>query len=77
MTKDVKVISLDGADEEDESFAEFIETLRTGNESVVFLVSKEDGSLSIGSNYKSAKDLLWDIERLRKFMGTIVEGGIE
>jgi hypothetical protein len=77
MTKDVNVISLDGTDEEDEGFAEFIETLRTGNEHVVFLVAKEDGSLSLGSNYKSAKDLLWDAERIRRFMTTLVEGDIQ
>jgi len=73
---EVNVIALDGLDEEDEGFAEFIETLKTGNESAVFLISKEDGSISVGSTAKSAKDLLWDVQNLKRLMERIIDGDI-
>lgn len=60
--------------DEDEEFAEFIDTLKSGNTHAVFLISKEDGSISIGSTARDAKELLWDLYQLKKFMDTIVEG---
>lgn len=74
--KDVNVISLDSAEEDqDEAFAEFIETVKSGNDGVVFLISKTDGTLSLGSTAKSAKDLLWDSYRLQIFMQELVREG--
>ena len=76
--KNTNVVNLSTAeDESDEHFAEFIETLRQGNESAVFLISRKDGSLTVGSTAQNAKDLLWDCERLRRFMQAVIDGDVE
>lgn len=76
--KDVKVVNLSSVEEEsDEYFAEFIETLRDGNESAVFLIDRKDGSLTVGSTAVNAKDLLWNCERLRRFMQALIDGEVE
>lgn len=72
----VNIVELDSASEEDEGFKEFIETLREGNAGAVFIITKEDGELSIGSTAKTSKDLVWDLHRLTKLIETIVAGEI-
>jgi len=74
---DINVINLNNDDDHEEEFAEFLDGLKTGNESAVFLVTKKDGSLHIGSTARSAKDLLWDLYHLKKFMASLVENGEE
>lgn len=69
-----EVISLNSASEEDEGYAAFIESLREGNKSAVFIVRKDDGTLSIGSTAQDAKELVWDIAQLQMFMQSIVKG---
>jgi hypothetical protein len=76
--KDVNVISLTTSeDEDDENFSAFIEDLRKGNEAAVFLISRKDGTMSVGSTAQSAKDLLWDSYRLKLFMDALVKGEID
>lgn len=77
MTKNTNVVMLDDANEGDDDFDEFLETLREGNDSVVFLISKSDGTMAIGSTAKSAKDLLWDYERLKSWMRSLIDRGLD
>ena len=75
MTANTNVVSLDGANEGDEEFDDFLETLREGNDGVVFLISRANGDLTVGSTAKTAKDLLWDCERLKRLMQSLIERG--
>ncbi len=73
----VNIIELDKPDEEDEGFKAFIETLKTGNTEAVFLITKEDGTMSVGSTARNSKDLIWDIHRLTHFMNLIAAGDLD
>lgn len=73
----INVIELDSASEEDEGFKEFIESLRSGNVEAVFMITKEDGTTSVGSTAKNPKDLVWDIFRLTRLSEAIVNGSLD
>ena len=68
------VVSLNGLDEEDEEFQAFLETLKEGNANAIFLVEKLDGSITIGSNFKERKDLVFAIYSLQKLAQDLVDG---
>lgn len=68
------VVSLNGLDEEDEEFQAFIETLKEDNANAIFLVEKLDGSLTVGSNFKERKDLVYAIYNLQKLAQNLVDG---
>jgi hypothetical protein len=75
---DVNVISLTTSeDEDDDNFAQFIDEVKNGNKSAVFLLSRKDGTLAVGSTYKTRKDLVWDCQRLLMFMQELVQNGEE
>ena len=78
MTKDINVVNLtmNEDDEEDENFSSFLEELKEGNESAIFIITRKDGTTAVGSTYKSVKDLVWDIERLIMFAQDLVRGGV-
>lgn len=73
----VNIIELDKPDEEDENYKAFLDSLRTGNSEAVFLITKEDGTMSVGTTSRLQKDIVWDIHRLTKFMELIVSGELE
>ena len=68
------VVSLNGLDEEDEEFQAFLETLKEDNANAIFLVEKLDGSITIGSNFKERKDLVFAIYSLQKLAQDLVDG---
>lgn len=67
------IISLNGLDEDDEDFSEFIEEIRTGNRSVAFLLEKDDGTVTVGCNFKDRRDLVFAMYRLHTLLESIVE----
>ena len=72
MTADI--ISLNGLDENDEDFSAFLEEIKTGNSSAIFLLEKEDGTMTVGCNFKDRRDLVFAMYRLHKLAETIVSG---
>lgn len=72
--KEAEIIQLSSLDEEDQNYAEFIESLKEGAVRAVFLIEKEDGSLSVGTNSKDRRDLVYDIYRLQGLCKIIVDG---
>lgn len=74
---DVKVVNLTTSnDDDDEEFAAFIDDVKNGNESAVFLLNRKDGTMAVGSTYKDVKDLVWDAERLRMFIQDLIRGAV-
>lgn len=75
---EVNVISLKSAeDEDDENFADFIDQIKNQNETAVFLISRKDGTLAVGSTYKNIKDLVWDCQRLQMFVQDLIRNAEE
>jgi len=68
------VVSLDGLDDEDEQFQEFLEGLKEGNVNAIYLIEKEDESVTVGCNFKNPKDLIAAIYRLQDLAQTILRG---
>jgi len=68
-----QIVSLGGLDDEDENFAAFAEEIKKDNVSAVFLLEKEDGSVTVGCNYKDKRDLVFAIVRLQRLAQSIVE----
>lgn len=68
------VISLNGLNEEDEEFQKFLETLQEGNANAIFLIEKEDGTVTVGSNFKDRRDLVYAIYNLENLARDIVGG---
>ena len=76
MTK-TNIVSLHGLDDEDEAYQEFLDTLKEGNASAIYLLEKEDGSVTVGCNFKEGKDLIAAIYRLQQLAQDILQGEVE
>jgi hypothetical protein len=68
-----EIISLGGLDEDDKNFSEFLSEIRSENTNAVFLLEKEDGTVTVGCNFKDKRDLLFAMYRLQKLMQSLVE----
>lgn len=71
------IVSLHGLDDEDEAYQEFLDTLKDDNANAIFLVEKEDGTVTVGCNFKTPKDLIASIYRLQELAQSIVRSGGE
>lgn len=69
-----KIINLNGLDDEDDGYSEFLESLKTDNVNAVFLVEKEDGSVTVGCNFKNRRDLVFAIYQLQSLAMSIAGG---
>lgn len=67
-----EIISLNGLDENDEDFSSFLDEIKTGNSSAIFLLEKDDGSVTVGCNFKDKRDLVFAMYRLQKLAESIV-----
>jgi hypothetical protein len=56
----------------DEAFIQFLEELKDGATRAVFIVEKEDGSISYGSNSEHKADLICDFFRLQELCRKLV-----
>lgn len=72
-----EIISLGGLDEQDDAFMAFIEELKEGNSQAIFLLEKEDGTVSVGCNYKTKPELVFALYRLQGLAQSIVAGDTE
>lgn len=68
------VIQLGGLNAEDEAYQEFLETLREDNANAIFLLEKDDGTLTVGCNFKERRDLVYAIYNLQRLAQNIVDG---
>lgn len=69
-----KIINLGNLDDEDEEFNNFLEGLRTEATRAVFIVEHKDGTVSVGTNSKTTKDVVYDLYRLQEFCRILVNG---
>lgn len=69
-----QIISLGGADEEDGNYNNFIESLKSDNESVIYLVKKSDGQVCVGSTFTDRRDLVFALYQLQGLAHNFVGG---
>jgi hypothetical protein len=68
-----EIIQLGDLDEGDVDFSSFVEDIKKENVSAIFLLEKEDGTITVGCNYKDKRDLVFAMYRLHKLAESIVQ----
>ena len=71
-----EIVSLNGLDENDEDFSSFLDEIKSGNSSAIFLLEKEDGTVTVGCNFKDKRDLVFAMYRLQKLAESVVSEDI-
>ena len=71
-----EIVSLNGLDENDEDFSSFLDETKSGNSSAIFLLEKEDGTVTVGCNFKDKRDLVFAMYRLQKLAESVVSEDI-
>lgn len=67
-----EIIQLNGLDEEDREYNEFLDELRTGNVRATFIIEREDGTVAVGTTGQERKELVYDIYRLQELCRKLV-----
>ena len=67
-----EIVNLNGLDDDDKDYQEFIEGLREGNVRAVYLIEKEDGTVRAGTNSTQRRDIVYDLHRLQELCRMII-----
>lgn len=69
-----KVIQLGGLDEADDKFMAFIDDLKEGNSKAVYIIEKEDGTVSVGCSATDRRDIVYSLYLLQQLCHSLLRG---
>lgn len=72
-----KIISLDGMDENDQNFMEFLEQLKEGNSRAIYLIEKSDGTVTVGCSATDRRDIVYSIYLLQQLAQSLLQSEAE